>query len=479
MILRTLSKGSSNHTMSATRGRGAKPKTSTTTNAGPLTRSTALATGVGNAFLTPGNFEIDSNKEPDVTNSTLFEKEVDAFITENVNDQVERAQRGIDLINQSPYSSKIQLEVGCISRDEIKKMIGESLKMQADALMVQFSTMMSTGLAELRASTNNRAPPDENPERPQAEARSVNTTQPVDSYQNLFTGPPPGNPNVSHSSSVSNRSNNNFIKKEDLAEIKFDGKSVSVKQFIFKLRTLKEANDVSWDYIVRNFFRCVKGSADTWYWSLVQKIDAAGLKLSWEILQSALENDFGGRQSDADISNMMWSRKQKYNESFEDFFDEILKLNSCLSISKHDLEIINILKSNCTNRIVSGVYNYTTNNAQDFKRQCMKYENEVDRRFKSSNNNSSNFNKNISEIESTLLDLKSKEPPSTESGHDIEALKFNKEKPKVKCGNCQHQVVFCYRCFTPDVTFPNCKNCHDSENLKESGSARPPNSHSA
>lgn len=53
------------------------------------------------------------------------------------------------------------------------------------------------------------------------------------------------------------------IRKEDFSEIKFDGKSMSVKQFIFKLKTLKEANDVSWEYIIKNFYHCVKGSADT------------------------------------------------------------------------------------------------------------------------------------------------------------------------------------------------------------------------
>lgn len=100
------------------------------------------------------------------------------------------------------------------------------------------------------------------------------------------------------------------------------------------MRSLKESNDVTWDYMIKNFHRCVKGYADTWHQALKKKLEAANLKLTWNVLQDALENDFGGQQSDSDISNLMWGRKQKHNESFEDFFEELMKLNSCLSVPK-------------------------------------------------------------------------------------------------------------------------------------------------
>lgn len=421
----------------------------------------------------------DDNLNPSRTPGE-FDKEVEDFVNTNIGDETTRALKGLQLINRSPHSSQMgatALPVDHISRKEVTKIIEETMRHQTVILTEKFNAMMGNCIAEMRRATERQIPAEEVPPRP-ATARNVEFSETNDSYQNLFTRQSLGNPNVSHSSSMSNRMSSNFIKKEDLAEIKFDGKTTSVKQFLFKLRTLKEANDVSWDYITKNFFRCVTGSADTWYWSLVQKLDTAGLKLTWEILQGALENDFGGRQSDADISNMMWSRKQRYNESFEDFFDDIIKLNARLSVSKSDLEIINILKSNCSNRIVSGVYNYTTKNAQDFKRQCVKYENEVERRFKNSN---SAYTKKISEMENPWNEPKAsdKEVKINESECNIEALNMKKEKPKVKCGHCHQPVIFCYRCFTPDVTFPNCPNCHESENFKRSGSSPPPNSHSA
>lgn len=285
------------------RGRGAFPKGTMTNNTGPLTRSAALALSEANAnrniieFTTPSTFDQNGSGQAD---ATIFDKQVNDFVDSQIPDETERARRGLELINQSPTASQTAADAeqrtAGINRQEVEKIIADSMRLQTESLTQRFSAMMVNYMNDLRPRDE---PPAQRP-RPQPHYRPnpgfANPSEPNDSYQNLFTRPPQASHNISCSSSANNRSN--YIRKEDFSEIKFDGKSMNVRQFIFKLRTLKEANDVSWEYIVKNFYRCVKDHADTWYWGLVQKVEQAGLKLTWNILQDALENDFGGRQAE-------------------------------------------------------------------------------------------------------------------------------------------------------------------------------------
>lgn len=433
-------------------------------------------------FQTPAN---DVEATSDEGDGTVFNKEVDEFVNQRIDDEAERARRGLELLAKSPGAGKKSQnqqqnatstsQTDAMNYAEVNQLIAERLDLQSRILTEQFSAMMINQMSGIRKSINdayrqNAPQPEARPTGAFAASSEQNNSR--DSYQNLFTQHPSMGGDrdaIVERSSSSTRSN--FIRKEDFAEIKFDGKSIGVKQFLFKLRTLKEANDVSWEYVVKNFYRCVKGHADTWYWGLVQRMDNAGRQLTWPVLKDALENDFGGRQTDADISNMMWSRKQKYNESFEDFFEDIVSLNGCLSVCKPDLEIINILKTNCSNRIVSGVFNYTTTNARDFKRQCMKYEGEVDRRFKGTSK--------VSEIDDASKPPAMKNFSSShENDPEVDEIRHPKERPRIQCNHCNEPVIFCYRCFTPNVTFPKCPNCQSSENSNRSGSHPTPNSHS-
>lgn len=477
------------------RGRGNLP-TKLPKPTGVTTRSISAALAAAaqnpNEFNTPRNFQDADDEEnlpagndrPNNDEQSRLDESINAFINANIPDEMERARRGLDLIHKSPLASQAASQnidkpsENSLTHAAVERMIAESMKAQTDILTERFSCMMVNCMNQLKRTQELQEV------RPGRESVHQNnnipsSSEPNESFANLFSR---RQQSLSNHSNILNQSTRpQYIKKEDFAEIKFDGNSIGVKQFIFKLRTLKEANDVSWDYIVKNFYRCVKGHADTWYWNLVQKLDTQGLKLSWEVLKSALENDFGGRQTDADITNLMWGRKQKFNEPFDDFFNEIIKLNACLSESLTDEEIINILTRNCSNRVFNGAINSTARNAYDFKRKCVKYESEVEKRFKGASN-STNFPKKVSEIENNWFDINKNDQENIAFGENkqhIEALKLNKEKPKVKCGNCHQPVIFCYRCFSPDVTFPNCKNCNGSENSKMSGSSIPPNSHSA
>ena len=313
------------------RGRG-RPSLGKNDPKGPLTRSRAAH--LNNDFETPINS--DQHEE-----EATFENEVEEFVNEQIEDPIERARRGLELLNRSPSNSVSQQKTAdppatttttnkepqpSMSFSEVDALIAERLDTQTRLLTEQFGMMMYNCMADFRRSQNNSN--NNQPQVPPKNTRfaaSSEQNNSQDSYQNLFTRASHANENYP---STSNNSRSNYIRKEDLAEIKFDGKNMGVKQFLFKLKTLKEANDVSDEYIVKNFYRCVKDNADTWYWNLVQRMDKANLKLTWVVLKDALENDFGGRQTDADISNRMWNRKQKYNESFEDFFQEIIKLNS-------------------------------------------------------------------------------------------------------------------------------------------------------
>lgn len=447
--------------------------------AGPSTRTT---TRTGRLHLE--DFETPANVR-DPENGVSFDEEVENFIDENIEDPVERARRGLEIIGRSPGNSQQnsirennppvpppqpeRTVTSPMTHAEVDALIAERLDAQTRLLSEQFAYMMHNSLADFRRSLKAAADP------PKTAQFAASSGPDQDSYENLFSEPPPrNNPNTVPDPSqnyASSLNRHNFIRKEEFSEIKFDGKTMSVRQFIFKLKTLKEANEVSWDYIVKNFYRCVKDHADTWYWSLVQKLDSAGLKLSWNILKDALERDFGGRQVDADISNMMWSRRQKYNESFDDFCNDIISMNNRMTNRKDDSELINIFKRNCSNRLISGIYNYSCASVEQFKIHGVKYESEVENRFKGSSK--------VSELEDIqyLPSTSKMSFAGPENPTEVEEIKQPRERPKIQCNKCHEPVIFCFKCFTPNVTFPYCQTCHP-ENSKGSGSRQNPNSHS-
>lgn len=56
---------------------------------------------------------------------------------------------------------------------------------------------------------------------------------------------------------------------------------------------------------------------------------------------------FKFKESDLEIDAKMYSRKQGYKESFNDFHGAIMALNLSRTVPKSNLDIISLLRTNC------------------------------------------------------------------------------------------------------------------------------------
>ena len=68
--------------------------------------------------------------------------------------------------------------------------------------------------------------------------------------------------------------------------------------------------------------------------------------ITWEKIKTAMVKRFGSRKLGFDIWTEMTDRKQKFNEKFVEFFDDMVDLREKLTKEKPDVEIVKLVKQN-------------------------------------------------------------------------------------------------------------------------------------
>lgn len=200
--------------MSAARGRGAILKgTKPVNNKGPATRSNTLAMSQANEFTTPSTFDQNENTDDG------YHKQVNDFVQSNIADHTERSRMGLELVNKSPDASQSEgigeqpiINNNSVNRQEVEEIIAASIRHQIELMTERFSSMMVNYMNEIRAHSAA-----EHVRRPEAQNLPnrgfANSSEPNDSYQNLFSRPQPPNvngPDVPHGN---NRSNYTYKKR--------------------------------------------------------------------------------------------------------------------------------------------------------------------------------------------------------------------------------------------------------------------------
>lgn len=104
-----------------------------------------------------------------------------------------------------------------------------------------------------------------------------------------------------------------------------DTKSISVENFLYKLKKIARREGVSDNGLLRDIHLVLEGQASDWFFTYVDEFD------SWENFEKRIRYRFGNPNQDQGIRLKIQERKQQRGESFIAFVTEIERLNKMLS----------------------------------------------------------------------------------------------------------------------------------------------------
>lgn len=110
-------------------------------------------------------------------------------------------------------------------------------------------------------------------------------------------------------------------------KLKFTGdpRSISVENFLYKLKKIAEREGVSDGQLLRDIHLLLENSASDWFFTFVDDFD------DWETFEKLIRYRFGNPNQDQGIRQKIQERKQLRGESFIAFVTAIEKLNRLLS----------------------------------------------------------------------------------------------------------------------------------------------------
>lgn len=246
----------------------------------------------------------------------------------------------------------------------------------------------------------------------------------------------------------------------------FTGNSsgIAVREFIYRVNIMT-TNTLrgNFDQMCKYIHLLLDGKALQWYWRYHRQNDA----IDWIQLSDSLKREYREFDSDFDIKEDIRRRKQRYNETFEEFHDAIIVLTDKLSSSMTDEELCEAMIRNLKPEIRHELLHLDISQVAGLRRAVRKHEKlmqELQGRNKYRNLRDKG---QVAEInEETFIEVNN--PNECQA---CEVLKV------VKCWNCgkeghsykdcsEEKRVFCYGCGRKDTYRPSCPNCSLQENSK-------------
>lgn len=267
--------------------------------------------------------------------------------------------------------------------------------------------------------------------------------------------------NRSINSDSGRSSSSNLSVRIDKWNISYDG-SQDINDFLFKVDTLKEQYNSTDEQVVAGFHTFLRGKAETWFWSHLK----LNKTTSYSQLKLALIRQFGRIENDCDRIVKMIERRQLAKETFDDYFTEMLNMNSKLSQPMSDNKMIDLIKNNARESLASLLFSYDLFSLEHLRDAARKAE-----QFLAKQQNRSQ-RKFVSEIDSSggNDDIGNDMTEVAALQHGQYRNKFRKEidTSKFKCWNCdqighsfydcpsEKRTLFCFKCGEKNVSTPQC-----------------------
>lgn len=316
-------------------------------------------------------------------------------------------------------------------------------------------TTIQTQLGALQLNTNNR----ETHNIPAAPSAAPSSAENVNrNFHSIF--------NDLESRSQIRSPNNRNVAPSKAANIlsswhlKFDGSkdSMNCNEFLYRLRSLT-AQTLNNDYelLCDNLHLLFASKASDWFWNFHKK----NYKFSWQAFCAAFQKRFDDSKDDFDLWELIRNRRQKENESFDDYQLAVEDIISRLSHEISEEKLIDILKRNAKSSLRFELLHLKIANRDELREEVRKHEN-----FNTTNSfTRPRFGKgNVSELAS---DHEEAEDESISAIHRRALTCWNCDKTGHRFDDCLgERRVFCYGCGAKNIYKPRCNKCNPSENRK-------------
>jgi len=311
-------------------------------------------------------------------------------------------------------------------------------------------------------------------ETTQADPNLVEWPTNMPDFQNLaYQTPPIQNARVSDTSSVNNAAK--LVSLVNNWDLKYDGsKRLPVERFIYRVECLVQ-DSLKGDFnLLCEQAHCLftKDALD-WYFRFRPTVN----KITWPALRLALIRNFSDHQSDTDVKELMRTRKQGPNETFDDFRNSIYKIAEGLQVPMPDQEMAELLLRGLRPRLRQQLVFHKVSSTAELRRLCLQSEALYVELFRCTNSSQSNLRNQtarrhiVNEIENDI---------TVEEPIDVEEV-IKRSGSSFVCWNCREtghkyfdclaeRTVFCYGCGKENTYKPTCPVC--SGNLQAKGGAK-------
>lgn len=279
--------------------------------------------------------------------------------------------------------------------------------------------------------------------------------------------------NNNANSNVSPRSNDNsgnsvdsgYLNAERVLNIirnwrlKFNGygNQASVDEFIYRVNILT-SNTLNGDFelLCKHAHTLFDDKALAWYWRFHRQND----HFDWNRLTQALRIQYKSVYSDYEVLDDVRRRKQRFGESFDDYYDVMSAMTDKLNTPLADVDLCEILLRNLRPEIRHEILHVDIGSVAELRREVRKHE-------KFMRDVQIADQRKTTKGKISVLDGCDSDSSALDANFDNEVLAV---QHSVKCWNCDQightffdcmdtKRVFCYGCGLKDTYKPKCPNC--------------------
>ncbi|XP_075147243.1 uncharacterized protein LOC142221410 [Haematobia irritans] len=242
---------------------------------------------------------------------------------------------------------------------------------------------------------------------------------------------------------------------------------MDAEDFIFRVESMRDDYEYSFEDLVKDFPQLLDGIALDWYW---QQRRIAPFQ-SWPDLKNAFLNQFRRFENEFQIQKRIMDRRQQPQESFEDFFNAVVKLRNQQRIPYSERDLVEIMKGNLKSSLASLIFPIKLHGLNHFRQEVKKAEAMLANQRQAYQQRSYQAPR-VHELEYREV--------GQESEFEVEAIG---PSSRYTCWNCKkvgHGYVecsvpigriFCFKCGQEGVVTPKCQRCQGNSSKSVSRAA--------
>jgi len=239
--------------------------------------------------------------------------------------------------------------------------------------------------------------------------------------------------------------------------LSFRGRSdrTNVEDFIFQAETLRHRTlDGNFSLLSDNAHMLFKDGGLEWYW----RFQKGNRRFSWYQLTSALRESFATPRTEDEVLREARERYQQPGESFDSFFDDIMRILDNLPAPLPEPQLLGLVKENLSFELQAALLYQAPISLEHLRSLCLAHERLMKRRKARAPRITPGF-RHVNELEA-----------KAEVEAVVEAVTERPVSRGLTCWNCQSEShkfqqcdeayrIFCWSCGRPDTYKHQCPRC--------------------